>query len=461
MFNTIKHIFLNKLPMPLLVMCLTLLTGCGGGGSEDSSGGGGQETSENLSLSMSLPDSLTGGTQPTAQAMVISAAASSSSSSGPCAFLGPDEDDPFRNGYQMTKFMVSAVATWTCVADVLIEVSDWVDHDGTIHETDNDTTAQNYDPEDPTHYSVTDDSETQTTIRLYYGYDRIMPPQVGEDPQFFISWNNAVNGNIDGRLIIDGLGVNPDNRDPEDPTMMRMDFNYTNSEKTADMFLRFDNGNQWAEGFRILVNKDLIANPLRKVFLARGLIAMKAQFYPVGGITEIPDVHMYTVSDSFGNGAAIAEFQDLSLPLQLNAASNNHLGNYLFSKNDIYFFEADEDWDWVNKTISVAEYRGGRTTPATGGTLIPFDPSLDIIVLGLALDSDYFTGSKCADVGDDCTNLLNAVFVDGFAGQEPNQGSDPMDWRSDAISAPVYLNTVYPNGVDWTGAFDFIFLPPL
>jgi hypothetical protein len=82
-----------------------------------------------------------------------------------------------------------------------------------------------------------------------------------------------------------------------------------------------------------------------------------------------------------------------------------------------------------------------------------------MIALELALGADYFTGSKCAEIGDDCTDLLNAVFTDGFADQEENQGSDPMDWRSDAIAMPEYLSSVYPNGIDWSGAFDYAFTP--
>jgi len=216
------------------------------------------------------------------------------------------------------------------------------------------------------------------------------------------------------------------------------------------MFLRFDDGNEWAEGLRINVTRDLTAILSGQVFTALGLIQMKDQFLPVDDITEIPEVHMFTVSDLLGEGAALAEFEDLALPLELNLTS--HLGNYLFDKDDLYFFERDGDWDWVHKTIADAVLKGGRTTPASGGD--PLYPSLDDIAAYLNLGEDYFTGDRCANVDGDCTDLLNAVFEDGFADQEPNQGTDPMDWRSDALTHATFLDSVYPNGTDWEGAFD-------
>ncbi len=242
---------------------------------------------------------------------------------------------------------------------------------------------------------------------------------------------------------------------------MRMDFNFTAATKTADMFLQFDENNAWADGFRIQLQKDLEANPLLKVFEARGLINMKAQFVPVANITEVPDVQLFTVSDGLGNGASIAEFQDMSLPLVLNADLDNHLGDYIFTKKDAYYFEHDMDWEYINKTVLSSEYRGSRTTPETGGSWIPFDPSLDLVVGALLLDVDYFTGTQCADIGDDCNDLLNAVFnfTGGFAGQEENQGTNPLDWRSTELDNAEYLTSVYPNGVDWTGAFEHSFTP--
>lgn len=451
----------HNAPGWLAFVLVITLTACSGGGS----GGNGSTNDEVLNLDMQIPSSLTGGPVSTAVVSPTAITAASSSSDIPCAFQGPqDENDPFRNGYEMTKFMVSAVAAWTCWADTLIEIAGYVPHDGRITATENQTDVVNYDPSDPTHYSVTDDSATQTTARLYYGYGRDVPPLPGEDPQFFLSWNEDDNGDVQGRMIIDATGIDPASRDPQDPIMMRMDFHFTASEKHVDMFLQFDEGNPWAEGFRIELTKDLTAAPFEQVFTARGTINAKRQFLDVPSISELPVLRMYTVSDQAGEGAAVADLQSVALPLELNATTGNYLGDYLFDKLDTYFFDADQTagqpWDWIHKTVTYAEYRGGRTTPLTGGSWLPvFDPSLDQIVTELGLPGTYFTGNQCANIGDDCTELLNAIFEDGFADQEPNQGMDPGDWRSTAIQNPVYLDSVYPNGSDWSGAFDFSFTP--
>lgn len=456
--------FTNKTWLPVIIASTALISACG-----DESA---TVTPNSITMDMEIPGSMTGGgttnskTSANTSFAKAGAAPLSRATSGtgePCSYIGVDDDDIFRNGYQTSKFMVSAMATWTCIADLLIDVADLVPHNGQIVETENDSNASNYDADEPTHYSVSDNTATQTTIHLYYGYGRSNPPVAGETPQFFISWNETSNGNIDGRLIIDGSGVNWEDHQNDDPVMMRMDFNYTDNQQVADMYLQFDTNNQWAEGFRIKMTKDLNANVLEKVFEATGLIEMKAQFIPLSGITETPDVQLYSVSDGFGNGASIAELQNVSLPLFANIFASNTLGNYLLTKRDEYYFEYDMDWDYINKSITSSEYRGGRTTAATGGTWIPFNPSLDLIVTELALDPAYFTGTQCANIGDSCNDLLNKVhdFINQFPGLEGNQGTEPTDWRNTAINSAQYLNSVYPNGTDWTGAFDFSFTPGL
>ena len=456
MLNAIKNqLFKTQVWLPL-AMSAALLSGCGGSSSEDP---GGQPPATSPFISMDLPDSLTGGPVTASKPLSVTAAAAQNDGDVPCAYLGVEDDDPFRNGYQMTKFMVSAVASWSCIADFLIDLAEAqiVPHDGTIHETDNDLNAADYDPEDPTHFSISDDSDNQTTVRLYYGYDRENPPLMGADPQFYVSWVENARAEVEGRMIIDGMGINPQDRAADDPTWARMDFHFTAAQKVADMFLRFNEGNPWAEGFRIRVNKDLTAGSLAQVFTAQGKVEMKTQFVPVDGVDALPILDMYTVADKFGNGAAVADFVDVALALPIN--ETNNLGNYLFTKQDKYVFDLDGDADWIYKTFSAATYEGGRTTVATGGT--GDNPSLDMISGYFWPQQPNYFDSNCNDANTDCVELFNKIFEDGFAGQEKNQGSDPMDWRSMAIASPEYLDSVYPNGMDWSGAFDFSFTPTL
>jgi len=185
---------------------------------------------QSITLDLGLPNSLTGGTP--ASASLQSFDVSTRSGTGmPCVYLGSEDDDPFRNGYEMTNFMVSAVAAWTCIADTLIAVADIVPHDGGIHATDNEKGAFGYDSEDPTHYQISDDSETQTTIRFYYGYERSSPPQHQDEAQFYLVWTAEENSTARGRLIIDSQAINADDRDPDDPVMARMDFDFDLDQK--------------------------------------------------------------------------------------------------------------------------------------------------------------------------------------------------------------------------------------
>jgi hypothetical protein len=422
-------------------------------------------------LDMDIPDSLQG--EKTARSLtstesneamaliargadVVNGYAPRAGLDGPCSFRSVDDGDMFANGYSMTRFMVSAVSSWTCISDTLITIADKVEHNGDIIATDNVKGSETYDSEEPTHYSVTDDSDDQTTVRMYYGFSTNLPPTEYDAAAFYMSWTTLLD-DTEGKLIIDAnLFEEPIVAD--DPVQMRLDFDFSADTKTADMFLKFDDNNSWAEGYRIAITKDLTADITEKVFEAKGLLAMTSQFIPVDGIDELPDLSVYTVSNQMGDGAAIAMVSDLTMPLEIS--DSNHVGNYLTTKEDIYYFNAQSDWDYINKTFTTATLEGGRTTPATGGTwLLPFNPSLDMIAAELELGSSYFTGTECANIGDECAELINAVVQDGFAGQEQNQGSDPMDWRSTEISAPVYLESVFPNGLNWDGAFDQVFYP--
>ena len=162
--------FFHGLGASLLLGSVLLTVGCA-----PSSGGGNNPVVGQSLLGMGIPDSLTGGegTGTPSGALMRSASALKSSgggdSSGPCFYNGVEDEDILRNGYRMTKFMVSAMVTWTCVTDLIIDISKAVPNDGMIHESDdNDTTDPNYEADEPTHYSVTVDSDTQKTVRMYY-----------------------------------------------------------------------------------------------------------------------------------------------------------------------------------------------------------------------------------------------------------------------------------------------------
>ena len=444
-----------------LFLCSSLLFAC-------SAENDNQTTNNNApSLKLALPDSVTGGQASAGLQKTdfnsialksVSALQMASSGTGePCAFIGIDDEDPFKNGYQTTRFMSSIMATWTCIADFLIDLSEVVPHNGQIVETENDNNTSEFKADEPTHYSITDDSSTQTTVRLYYNYSRSAPPLVGEDPQFFVSWNHVDSNTVEGRMVIDASALGDNTQASEDPVKMRMDFNFSSEQKTADMLLQFDEGNAWANAMRIFLRKDLNANSLDQVFTIQGLMDMKAQFFAVDSISEIPQIKFFTVSDAFGNGAALSEFNDISLPLEINAISGNHLGNYLFTKLDTFYFSADGDADFINKTVTSSEFRGARSTDNESNFLL----SLDNIITLLNLDAAYFTGTQCANIGDDCNDLLNGIFttINDIFGQDVNFGTEPTDWRATALGSASYLNEVYSDGLSADTAYEYSFTP--
>lgn len=419
-----------------------------------------------ISLDLKLPNSLTGGKTSSNSSQTLIRALKTVNGGGadlPCAYVGSDHDNPFDNGYEMTKFMLQIIATWSCVADTIINVVDnpLIPHDGSIIETNNVYGSATYDGDEPTHYSVSQDNSRQTTLRLFYGYDRMTPPSADSKPGVYLSWDGLEDDDVQGKMIFDLDGLTPVNRDPKDPVRMRMDFSHDAVQRSASMYLEFDANNPFANGFRIDVTKDLKANLTQHVYTARGLLDVKAQFLPVASISELPQLRMYTVADAFGEGAAIAEMKDVSLPLMLDALTNNNLGDYLFSKVDQYYFDADQNktqaWDYIHKEVTMAEYRGGRTTQEDSGS-----PTLADIRGFLGLSNSYFIGSECGDLYSNCVDMINAIFQAGYANYEQNQGQLPNDWRAAAIAQAQYLPSVYPDGQsDWSMAFEMSFTPLL
>ena len=403
-------------------------------------------------LSMDMPDSLTGGNGSVNQSPNLALVSNAAQQGVPCVFLGSDSADPFVNGYETSRFLVSQMATWTCIADLVISAIDFTINDGEIHATDNNKTAENYNPEDPTHYQVLRSTDTTTSVRMFYGFERTTPPTKVDSAGIVLQWTNNEDDLVEGALSLD---VNYMDKTPnlEDPTGMRLNFSQSNTVATNDMFLIFDDSHEDVEAMRVKITEDKNAIHKQEAFTVQALVKVKKQWLTVESVTTVPDIKLVAITDKLGDGASRLLISDLAVALPI--AENNHLGDYLFDKTDNYYFSAnisDANWDWIEKSVTQSSYEGIRTTPISGGTWIPFNPSLDQLINAFELDATYFTNGQCEAIGDSCNELMNAIFQDGFAGQEPNQGQDPQDWRTDAMQSAEYLNSVYPNGTNWDDA---------
>jgi len=401
-------------------------------------------------LSMDLPDSLTGGQKTANVSLKPGLSARAIELDVPCSFIGSEESDPFRNGYLASRFLVSQVATWTCISDLVITLVDFTVNDGEIHATDNIKGSDQYKSDDPTHYQVSRESENSSKVRLFYGYEKDTPPDVNSDAGFVLNWNVNENDEISGVLSLDILDMDK-TPDLNDPIGMRLEFSQSDTSSTNEMYLIFDQTHAFNNGMRVKIIEDKTAIVSQARYTVQALVDVKKQWIDVPSISKKPEIYLFAVTDKLGDGASRALISDLAISLPMN--DENHLGDYLMDKTDDYYFDADiskANWEWINKSVTSSEYVTSRNTPVANGSWIPFNPSLDMLINAFELESDYFSNNKCENMGDSCNELMNSIFKDGFAEQEPNQGSDPQDWRSEAMLDPAYLDSVYPNGVDWT-----------
>lgn len=423
----------------LTVVCAAALilglAGCGASTTSSKS----KSTIDTPTMAMDFPDSLSGGTSSTALKR-------GASGDGPnCDYLGAGNKDPFQNGYFMTKFLVGAVATWTCVADFvsLTVASLKLPTDGTV------ITIGDGADNDPTGVSVTKESSDQTTVRLFYNGDE-------KNAGFYVSWVQTADG-VDGRLILGSDVFQSDN--PDDPTDMRMDFSTDSSGRTADMFIKFpDADSHHVNGFRIEVTRDDGA----ETFLSRGLIDFTGQWFSdtPDTITETPDLRIATLSNFAGTGAASAVFADAAAEFALGpAAGNRSLGWYLFDKDDRYFFDQDGGSDWINKQITSALYDSGKTSNGSDDSTIEG-------YLGVTTGEIAACEAAQGNPDDSCVDLLNAIFaVDSGLVTELNDDTTmPGGFRKTFINGldypDDYLDSPYPDGSDsWDGVFDMDFNP--
>ena len=395
------------------------------------------------SINMSLPTTLTG--TASASASMAPGGVSYAEGGPSCNFdgNGSGDTDPFRNGHTMSRFLVSMTAQWMCFGDWMmtaVMAMGWP-IDGAIQTIPEDAD----DPDSPTGISITQDSATQTTIRLYWNNETTTPGM-------FISWNTN-GGTTTGRLVLGSVFMNDGGADANAPERMRMDFTIVEDvQQTADMFLSFPTASSAFTGFRTEVVKDLEDDSV----IARAKMDMKAQYGSDAGmdaaISATPVYNVYTIADSAGAGAAIANMSDIGIGLD-GGGVNQHLGYFLFTKTDKFFFNASGTSEYVNKAISPAVYVDGRTATTF----------LTNVETALTLPGGYFSGT-CNATTTDCTLLFNTMFDDpNFGGQEQNSGTDPGDARSttiNAVTSTSYLSSVYPTGsTSWDGVFDMSFTP--
>lgn len=444
----------KEISMRMLLIMWTLALSLFAAGCEESGNAIPKNNNDFKLLNFNLPNSLTGGQTQAAPIAALGIKAAAVGNGGPCHYHGQDIKDPFENGYQGTRFMVSLIASWACIVDFVVDVVQFIPHDGLIHESDNNKNASNYDPGEPTHYRIVEElSSSKLSLYLYYGYSRDLPPTLADTAQFYLSWVDEGSNQLRGKLVVDTFGIDT-NANPEHPAKARMDFEFSVQNRKATMYVIFDEANAWAEGLVVELNKDLVANKFEKVYTARGLLALKQQFVPLPKITEVPLLRLATVSNALGKGASKAQLQQFGFPFITDEITGDSLGNYLMDISDTYYFKADihhvRPWDWIHKTASNTVYRGGRNLQAQ---------DLTDVINFLGISQDYFTSPKCELPGENCDELMNAVFDLGYAGKEANQEKDPNDWRGPALDAVNYLDSVYPNGMNWDGAFDQVFLP--
>ncbi|MCZ6842053.1 MAG: hypothetical protein O7G32_04390, partial [SAR324 cluster bacterium] len=201
-------------------------------------------------------------------------------------------------------------------------------------------------------------------------------------------------------------------------------------------------------GFRIQVTKDL--DPTQyPTFTALGRLDMGAQFDSnyVAGVSgaTLPTLLMYTISDVNGIGAAIASFSGAGISFDLSSVLLGHLGHYLFTKDDRYFFDGQLQAEWINKDFTVATFQDSAARTTNTGNL----GIIESFLASQGLPAGYFAAS-CNATGDNCEALLDAIFAGGGYGHEANFGSDPGDQRStiiNAIGAQDYLGSVCPGDV--------------
>lgn len=399
-------------------------------------------TSDTLStpkLSLSVPESLTGGTATSNQAHKQDPRFAATDSGPDCNFAGQEQTDPFQNGRSMTQWLTGMASAQLCLADFLVEVG----KSAAIPADGKPWPLLSPDPEAPTYLSLEKNSSSQYTMKLYWGEDTTSADQ-------YISWNTS-GGVTRGKMVMFADAMGGTNSDA--PDRVRVDFSQSSAENKVDVYIAFPDANTFMNGFRIELTEDpTLTAATANRFTVRAIMALKDQFMADWDtsyrqyITEVPALKIYTIANADGDGAASALVSNQGMGM-------GTLGYYLFDKTDQYFFAATGNSQYIHKAITSATYKGAKTSTTT------VDNYLEGL-LGLATGTlaSCTSGSSTA-----CTSFIGAMFAVGQGGLEGNSGSDPGDGRSTIIkglTSASYLASPYPDGAtSWNGVFDLTFTP--
>lgn len=410
------------------------------------------------SVTMDFPTSVAGtATATSASTLDVRPLASSQPA---CHYAGADETDPLRNGYVMTRWLVGNTASWMCITDFLAQtvstllVAGAVPRNGSFVDL---TGGGGGGTNPPTGLSVLA-ANGQTTLQLYFHGSTTAPG-------VWLTWTGSGN-TYSGRLLVYTANVDNDpsvdlSVDPTSPTHMRLDFDFSASTRTASMVMAYSPpaypvsaswNNPWLDGFRLDATEAMADHS----FVIKGYMGTKAHldsnYAPLtSDSTTKPSVQLLAVSDSAGTGAAVSNVADIVLEFTFDAS--NHLGYFLYTKNDRYYFTSSGGAEWIKKNVTAATYM-----PVNGWTnTSPSDANIDT---ALSLTAGTTAGCK-SNTGTDCPDLLNAIFDMGVYGADLNSSSpEPNDSRQTALNAATYLTQAQPDGhnaTDWVGVFDLTY----
>ena len=391
----------------------------------------GHETSTFSSLdtpviSTTYPDSLTGGTGTTGTQSLrmpfkIAAIA-------PMTFEGPDNDDFIDSGQDTTKFLVAMYANFSQVVDfILTQLAE------TPLPTENTMTAIiNENTYVPEHLKYEVDGDTKT-IKLYYTANS--PDEAA--PDLYLAWE-TVSGTTTGKLVlnstvIDLAGIT------DSPTDARMDFTFTDTERTTDIFMKMpDTGTfSYLKGMRIQATKSNDDE-----YTIKGTLDLRSQPVPAGNplrsITPIPSGNIYATCNSDGYGAA-KFFVDNMLFVLPDSTMGIYLGD--ISKTEI--FDTVTSPKWKNVNFEKLVYKG---------FLLADIPTQTEYENALHLSTGYFSNLEIDDETTQLTVSLNLSPDTGTA------TTDTLSTTIQAIDKSDLLSSPYPGTeTSWDNVFTLSF----